>query len=159
MQQSFTHTLIRPMTFRRLFPATFLATLALSSCEKDDSAAPIDLPLGGRWMLARIDAFPVEASSYSGTTKSYLEFQDLGKAVVGLGPCNNFSGRFALGPGQGLTLSAPISTRVTCPVQQLETQYLDNLALTARYEISGGELRLFDATAAAPRLTFRRAGE
>ncbi|MBJ6110647.1 META domain-containing protein [Hymenobacter sp. BT523] len=136
----------------------FLATLALSSCEKDESAAPA-APLTGRWTLATIDAFPVAASSYSGTARSYLEFQDLGKAVVGLGPCNNFSGRFALGPGQALTLTAPIPTRVACPVQQLESQYLDNLALTARYEISDGQLRLFDATAAAPRLTFRRAGQ
>ncbi|MDO7848440.1 META domain-containing protein [Hymenobacter sp. M29] len=145
------------MMFRRLLPLALLATFALSSCEKDQEAEPTAALLEVRWMLASIDAFPVGASSYSGTAQSYIEFSPLGKSTVGLGPCNNFSGRFSLSSGQQLQLSTPIPTQTPCPVQTLETQYLDNLALTARYEISGDELRLYDATAAAPRLVFRRA--
>ena len=145
------------MMLRRLLPLALLATLALTSCEKEDAASPAAASLlEARWMLARIDEFPVGAASYSGTAKAYIQFERLGKATVGLGPCNNFSGRFTLGSGQRLTLSAPIPTRAACAVQALETTYLDHLALTARYEISGEELRLYDATAAAPRLAFRR---
>jgi heat shock protein HslJ len=148
------------MNTRRLLPLAFLTTFALAGCEKEEVAAPTEAALlETRWMLARVDDFPVEASSYSETSKSYLEFVDLGKCTVGLGPCNNFSGRFSLGSGGHLSISPQISTRATCPVQPLETKYLDNLALTTRYEISRGELRLFDAEMAAPRLVFRQAGQ
>ncbi|MBF9221942.1 META domain-containing protein [Hymenobacter ruricola] len=145
---------------RRLLPLALLATLALSSCEKEELGSPTAATLlDARWMLAQVDDFPVAAASYSGTAGSYLEFVGLGTCTVGLGPCNNFSGRFTLGGGQQLALSAPIPTRVPCPVQDLENHYLTNLALTARYEISGEELRLFDKEKAAPRLVFHRAGK
>ena len=148
------------MNTRRLLPLAFLASFALASCEKEDVTAPTEAPLlETHWMLARIDDFPVAASSYSGTSKSYLRLLVLGKCTVGLGPCNNFSGRFSLGNSGHLSISPQIPTLATCPVQPLETRYLDNLALTTRYEISGGELRLFDATTAAPRLLFRQAPE
>lgn len=148
------------MTLRRLLPLAFLASFALASCEKEDVTAPNEAPLlETHWLLARVDDFPVEASSYSETAKSYLELVDLGKCTVGLGPCNNFSGRFSLGTAGHLSISPQIPTRATCPVQTLETHYLDNLALTTRYEISSGELRLFDAETATPRLVFRQAGK
>jgi len=146
------------MTIRPLLPLALLATFALASCEKDNGASPTQSALlETRWLLASVDNAPVSLSSYSGTSRSYIEFVGLGKCTVGLGPCNNFSGRFSLGGGQQLTIAPQIPTRATCPVQALETHYLDNLALTARYEISGPELRLYDAAATAPRLVFRRA--
>ena len=147
------------MTIRPLPLLALLATFALASCEKDNGASPTQAALlESRWLLARVDSFSVAAASYSGTGRSYIEFVALGKCTVGLGPCNNFSGRFSLGSsGQELSIAPQIPTRATCPVQALETQYLDNLARTARYEISGPELRLYDARAAAPRLVFRRA--
>jgi len=146
------------MNIRRLLPLAFLPAFALASCEKEELVALTETPLlETHWMLARVDEFPVEASNYSETAKSYLELVDLGKCTVGLGPCNNFSGRFSLGSGGHLSISTQIPTRATCPVQELETHYLDNLALTTRYEISGGELRLFDAHTATPRLVFRQA--
>ena len=147
------------MTIRPLLPLALLATFALASCEKDNGASPTQSALlETRWLLASVDSFPVAAASYSGTNRSYIEFVGLGKCTVGLGPCNNFSGRFRLGSGgQQLSIAPQIPTRAACPVQALETHYLDNLALTTRYEISGSELRLYDASAAAPRLVFRRA--
>ena len=146
------------MTIRPLLLLAALAASALTSCEKDNGAAPTrSALLETRWLLVSVDNFPVAASSYSGTSRAYLDFVDLGKCTVGLGPCNNFSGRFSLGSGgQQLRIAPQIPTHATCPVQDLETHYLTNLALTARYEISGPELRLYDATAAAPRLVFRR---
>ena len=150
------------MTSRRLFPLALLMTFALAGCEKEEAAPPVQSTalLQSHWQLTQIDAFPVTASSYSETSKSYLEFVALGTCTVGLGPCNNFSGRYSLaGGGQELHITPQIATRVACPVQDLETRYLDNLALTARYEISGDELRLYDATAPAPRLLFRRTAQ
>lgn len=147
------------MIARRLLPLVLLTSFALASCEKEDATAPTEAPLlETRWTLDRIDAFPVAASSYSGTTNSYLKLITLGKCTVGLGPCNNFSGRFSLGSHGQLSISPQIPTRAACPVEALETRYLDNLALTTRYEIAGGELRLFDATTVTPRLVFRQAG-
>lgn len=150
------------MTTRRLFPLALLMTFALASCEKEEAALPTQPAtlLQSHWQLTQIDHFPVALSSYSETSKSYLEFRTLGTCTVGLGPCNNFSGRYSLtGGGQQLHITPQIATRATCPVQDLETHYLDNLALTARYEISNDELRLYDATVPAPRLRFRRAAE
>lgn len=146
------------MTFRRFLPLALLTGFALGSCEKNEEAEPAAASLlEARWMLTSIDAVPAAASGYSGTARSYIEFSALGKSTVGLGPCNNFSGRFYLGSGQQLELSTPIPTQTTCPVQDLETRYLGNLAQTTRYEISGDDLRLYDATTAAPRLVFRKA--
>ncbi|GAB3858913.1 hypothetical protein GCM10028822_34650 [Hymenobacter terrigena] len=150
------------MTARRLFPLALLMTFALASCEKDEAALPSQPTalLQSHWQLTQIDNFPVVASSYSETSKAYLEFVALGTCTVGLGPCNNFSGRYSLaGGGQQLHITPQIATRAACPVQDLETRYLDNLALTARYEISGDELRLYDGTAPAPRLLFRRTAQ
>lgn len=149
------------MTTRRLFPLALMAVISLASCEKEDVASPNAATLlENRWLLDRVDDFPTAASSYSGTCSSYLEFVGLGTCTVGLGPCNNFSGRFSLGQAdQQLSITPQIPTRVGCPVQALETQYLDNLATTARYVISGDELRLYDATTAAPRLVFHRAAQ
>ncbi|WP_210518383.1 META domain-containing protein [Hymenobacter terricola] len=144
----------------RFLLLALLAVISLASCEKENVASPTAALLENRWLLARIDDAPVAVAGYSGASKPYLEFVDLGKCTVGLGPCNNFSGRFRLGGnGQLLSISPQIPTRVACPVQTLETRFLDNLALTTRYEISGEELRLYDATAATPRLVFRRAGK
>ena len=144
------------MFLQRLLPLAYLATLSLASCEKDDTTPAPAALVGQRWQLVQVDAFPLGASSYSPTTQSYLEFTVLGSCTVGLGPCNNFSGRFTLGPdGEALRITPQIATRTACPVQPLETQYLDNLALTARYEIGGGELRLYDGQRATPRLVFR----
>lgn len=95
------------------------------------------------------------ASSSSEASKAYLKFVVLGTCTVGLGPCNNFSGRYRLAGGGQLHITPPIATRATCPVQDLEKRYLDNLARTARHEISGDELRLYDASALVPRLLFR----
>ena len=147
------------MTTRRLFPLALLMTFALGSCEKDEDALPAQSAalLQSHWQLTQIDDFPVATSSYSEAGKAYLEFVALGTCTVGLGPCNNFSGRYALAASsQQLRITPQIATRATCPVQDLETRYLDNLALTARYEISGNELRLYDASAPVPRLLFRR---
>jgi len=144
------------MTIQRLAPLAILAALTLSGCEKEDATPASATLLGQRWMLQQIDNTPLALSSYSETSRSYLEFIDLGHCTVGLGPCNNFSGRFTLGSGQQLSISPQITTRMACPALDYETRYLAALARTTRYETSGGELRLYDAEVSTPRLIFRQ---
>jgi heat shock protein HslJ len=145
------------MNLRRLLPLAFLATISLAGCEKED-ASPTDATLlAHRWQLEQIDSFPLTLSSYSPANNSYLEFVDLGKCTVGLGPCNNFSAHFRLSSTpQQLSITPLITTRAICAAQELETRYFASLARTARYEISGDELRLYDSTTIAPRLVFRK---
>jgi heat shock protein HslJ len=142
---------------RRLRFLALLAALPLSGCEKEYAAPTDAVLLDTRWMLKQVDEFPIALSSYSETYRSYLEFSSLSQGVVGLGPCNNFSARFSFSSTpRELRITAPIATRATCPAQNWEDHYLANLPLTTRYEISGDELRLYDAERAAPRLVFRR---
>jgi heat shock protein HslJ len=145
------------MLFRRFLPLALVAALPLTGCEKE-YASPTDAVLQDtRWLLVKIDDDPIALSSYSETSRSYLEFVGLSQGVVGLAPCNNFSSRFRLSSRpQELRITAPIATRATCPAQNWEDRYLANLPLTTRYEINGDELRLYDDQQPAPRLVFRR---
>jgi len=141
---------------RLLLPFLVATGFTLASCEKEAPSPSATTLLDHRWLLTQVDGVALPPTTAANT--SYLEFVDLGHCVVGLGPCNNFSSRFTLGSaGQQLHITAPIPTRATCPAQELETRYLTRLAGTARYEISGPELRLYDGASSAPRLVFRQA--
>ncbi|MBF9236342.1 META domain-containing protein [Hymenobacter sp. BT683] len=142
------------MQTRPLYSLACLTALALCGCAKDSTSVLTDK----RWMLVQIDDFPLTLSSYSPTTQSYLKFAADGKRTVGLGPCNSFSGQYSLGgSGQQLSISAQAATKATCGGQNIEDKYLTILPLTARFEIVGQELRLYDASAAQPRLLFKQA--
>ena len=140
-------------------PLALVALIFLAGCEKEEVASPSDaLLLDIHWQLTQLDDIPTAAFGYPGASQASLDFVGLSQCTVGLGPCNNFSGHFALGRrDQQLRISPQIPTRVACPAQAFETQYLTRLAQTTHYAISGNELRLYDATAAVPRLVFQRA--
>ena len=140
----------------RLLLLPLLATLALTGCEKENAASPTDGQLlTTHWLLAKVDD---QVLTGAATGHPYLEFVDLGSCTVGLGPCNNFSGRFQWRSAeQQLHISAQIPTHATCSAQALETRYLNNLAQTTHYLIRNDELWLYAAASAAPRLVFRRA--
>lgn len=117
--------------------------VCLGSCEKEEATSKL---LDTRWMLVEIEETPISLSSYSGTYRSYLQFSSQNK-TSGLGPCNSFSGTFSQGSAaKQLTISQQASTRATCGAISWEDNYLNALPRTARYEISGKELRLYDAT-------------
>jgi heat shock protein HslJ len=144
------------MQTRQLYSLVCLTVLALTGCKKDSSSALT----GKRWMLVQVDDFPLGLSSYGPTTRSYLEFNADGKRTTGLGPCNTFSGQYTLNEGsQQLTISPQSSTGATCGGQNIEDRYLAALPLTARFTVSGRELRLYDAASAKPRLVFERAAK
>jgi|GEM_PF-1753719 len=138
---------------RLLLPFLVATGFALASCEKEDASPSATALLDHRWLLTQVDGAPLATTA---ANTPYLEFVDLGHCVVGLGPCNNFSSRFMLGASQQLHITEPIATRATCAAQELENRYLASLARTARYEISGTELQLYDGEGGAPQLVFRQ---
>jgi heat shock protein HslJ len=127
--------------------------LLLGSCKKEEENSPIQ---NTRWMLVQVEGTPIAVSSYSAAYSSYIQFNADNK-MNGLAPCNSFGGTYTLGNGSQLSVSAQASTRATCAAQSIEDQYLNALPRTVRYELSGQELRLFDATTAEPVLIFRAA--
>lgn len=136
-----------------------VALAALSSCE-EDTPAPDKALVSGRWMLVAVEGMPIAVSSYSDTYRSYLQFNAKGSTTEGLAPCNSFGGSFALGATAGqLTISTQGSTRATCPAQGIEDNYLAALPRTVRYEISGPQLKLYDAPNSTKALLEFRAAE
>ncbi|MBC6699126.1 META domain-containing protein [Hymenobacter puniceus] len=129
------------------------ALTLLGSCKKEDDSSPIQ---STRWMLVQVEGTPIAVSSYSPTYRSYIQFNADSK-TAGLAPCNSFGGTYTLGSSNQLSVSAQASTRATCAAQNLEDRYLNALPRTVRYELSGQELRLFDAGTATPILVFRAA--
>lgn len=130
------------------------ALTLLGSCQKDANVAtPIQ---NTRWMLVQVEDFPVTLSSYSPTFSSYIQFNTDSK-TEGLAPCNSFGGTYVLGTGTQLRITQQASTRTTCAAQNIEDRYLNALPRTTRYEISGRELRLFDAATPTPILVFSAA--
>ncbi|GAA4012056.1 hypothetical protein GCM10022408_25820 [Hymenobacter fastidiosus] len=125
----------------------------LSGCKKEEAASSIQ---NTRWMLVQVEDFAIGLSSYSPAFNSYVQFSADNK-TNGLAPCNSFGGTYASGSGTQLRVSVQASTRATCAAQSIEDRYLSALPRTVRYELSGQELRLFDAATAAPILVFRAA--
>lgn len=119
----------------------------VSSCQQTTPKPASSELSATRWMLTEVEGFSISLSSYSDTYRSYIQFDAGSNSTAGLAPCNSFSGNFRLGTAAGqLTISQQGSTRATCPAQTIEDNYLTALPRTVRYEISGRELRLYDAT-------------
>jgi heat shock protein HslJ len=125
------------------FSVCVAGLVCLGSCEKEEASSRL---LDTRWMLVQVEETPISLSSYSGTYRSYIQFSSQNK-TSGLGPCNSFSGTFSQGSAaRQLTISQQASTRAACGAMMWEDKYFNALPRTARYEISGKELRLYDAT-------------
>lgn len=131
--------------------------MALGSCDKED-ANPDRTLVNKRWMLVQVETTPIAVSSYGPTYRSYIEFSEE-NTTSGLAPCNSFGGTFSQGAAGELTISEQASTRIACPTP-IEHDYLTALPRTARYEISGKQLRLYAATqASVPLLVFENRGK
>lgn len=131
----------------------FSALTLLGSCKKEEENSPIQ---STHWMLVQVEGIPIALSSYSAAYRSYIQFNADNK-MNGLAPCNSFGGTYTLGASSQLSVSVQASTRATCAAQTIEDQYLNALPRTTRYELSGQQLRLFDASATAPIVVFRAA--
>lgn len=132
----------------------------LASCQRlEKNAEPAPRLENTRWMLVQVEETPVATSSYSESTRSYLEFTSADQKTSGQAPCNAFGGTYTLGSTPGvLSISSQMSTKATCPAQNLEYRYLQALPQTVRYEITGNELRLYGPdNSLQPKLIFNLA--
>ncbi|NVO86608.1 META domain-containing protein [Hymenobacter terrestris] len=126
--------------------------LLLGSCQKE--ARPAEQLRQTRWMLSQVDDFPITLSSYADAYRTYVQFSAY-NTTAGLSPCNSFTGTYSFGASTGeLSISNQTATQTSCPVQTLETLYLDALPRTVRYELSGKELRLYETGSMKPHLVF-----
>lgn len=151
----FYHLIVLTIMLRfSTLPVCVAALFCLGSCEKEEATSQL---LDTRWMLVQIEETPISLSSYSDTYRSYIQFSSQNK-TSGLGPCNSFSGTFSQGSAEKqLTISQQASTKATCGAISWEDKYLNALPRTARYEISGKELRLYDASyTLRPLLVFKK---
>lgn len=101
-----------------------------------------DRPLEGTpWQLTTFVSGEV-ARSLVTDTQITATFE--GGRVTGSAGCNNYSGTYTLTDGALSVGGDIITTKKACPppVMQQEREFLDALAATTRYEISGAQLTL-----------------
>ncbi|SFP97978.1 META domain-containing protein [Hymenobacter arizonensis] len=132
---------------------------ALGGCGKAaNEAKPQYELLETRWMLKQVDETPVMVSSFSYDYDSYIQLKRIDNRAVGLAACDAISARFALTTAtKQLSLSQMGTMQSSCASPFLSNRYLSALAQTARYELEGNKLFLYDAQAAKPRLIFEAA--
>lgn len=130
--------------------------LWLAGC-KDGSEPEAVLPLfGTRWTLAQVDDVAVAASSNSEEYNTFIKFNGADNTTTGAAACNATFGTFSLKTGtQQLTISSQGTTYKYCGQTPITDRYESIIPTTARYEIQGRVLRLYDATTVKPRLVFQ----
>lgn len=103
------------------------------------------------WKLTQLGGQP--AALGAGRRELHLVLTASGDRVRGFSGCNTFTGSFERRDRQ-LRIGPLASTRKAClDGMELERHFMDALAATARYSVSGDHLELFDA-AGHPILTF-----
>lgn len=103
-----------------------------------------------RWVLRALAGQPVPAPTNS---EPYVLLRSTELAAEGNGSCNRFRGSFALpAPGQ-LRFGDLLSTRMACAGPEgnaTESGFMQALAATRTYRISGDTLRLYGEAATQP---------
>jgi heat shock protein HslJ len=137
-----------------------LTLCLLSNCQSDHDTPPPAAQLEDtRWMLVQVEDVRLSTSRYSETTRPYLLLASDQHKTEGLAPCNSYGGTYSLGSApRVLTISGQVSTKATCPAQDIELRYLNALPLTVSYEIKGEQLHFYGPdNSLTPRLIFERA--
>lgn len=103
------------------------------------------------WKLTRLGGQP--AALGAGRRELHLVLSASGDRVRGFAGCNTFTGSYERRDSR-LQIGPLASTFKAClDGMEVERQFLDALAATARYSLSGDHLEFFDA-AGRPVLTF-----
>jgi heat shock protein HslJ len=107
----------------------------------------VPAPLTGTWNLFSYNnGKGAIQSAMIGSTTNAVFGSDW--KLSGTGGCNQYSAGYTTTGSNGITITQPTSTMMACAeaVMQQETQYLSLLPTTAKYEISGDQLTLFNST-------------
>lgn len=120
------------------------ALFAMSACTTPatPSATGASLPLEGtHWRLAKLggQAVPMPA----GVREVYLTLDGAQRRASGFAGCNQFFAAYTLN-GNSLRFERPGATMMACPALAQEQAYLDALAATANWRVSGDRLQLVD---------------
>jgi heat shock protein HslJ len=106
----------------------------------------VPVPLTGPWNLFSYNNGKGAIQSVMIGSTTNAVFGSNGK-LTGTGGCNQYSADYTTSSSNGITITQPTSTMMTCAESfiQQETQYLSLLPTAAKYEISGDQLTLFNS--------------
>ncbi len=113
-------------------------------------AAPAQPLEGTAWRLVEIGGQPSPAGADSSRHPGFT-LRSAGRKVQGSAGCNRMTGTYRLEQNK-LTFGPLATTRMACPAMATETAFLEALAATTRYEMSGTSLTLFGGDTAVARL-------
>ena len=124
------------MAFPIILPLA-LGALVIAGCAKVASDVRKSRPLA---TLAGSEWGPLEAQS----SEQFVAFKSAGE-IIGHGGCNQFFGQYTQ-DGHTLTVGALASTKKYCgDIMQAETNFMQKLQDTRRFEATHLKLSLFDA--------------
>jgi heat shock protein HslJ len=105
-----------------------------------------------RWVLRTLAGAPI--STPENSREMYVQFEATTNRVKGQAACNGFFGQFALTEPTTLQLSNLGATRMSCDRIALETQFLQALQQTSRFQIKGDTLHLYTGSDDQPFAVF-----
>jgi heat shock protein HslJ len=100
-----------------------------------------------RWVVRQLGSQPVTVPE--GGQEPYLLLRHAG-AAEGQGSCNRFRSTASTDSTSSLSFSPPLSTRMACPAITTEQAFIQALAATHSYRITGDTLRLYATPAPGP---------
>ena len=127
--------------------AVIIAAAGCQSGSPTQAASPARTVLNAalretRWVLRQIAEKPISVPA--NTAEPFLTLRANG-AAEGNGSCNRFRGNFFSKAPNELKFSPLMSTRMSCPAIETESDFIRVLGQSHTYRISGDTLRLFDA--------------
>lgn len=93
------------------------------------------------WKLIELNGQQVGDSQVEGN-EAHMILNSADSRVSGNGGCNNFSGTYDLEPGNQISFSQLISTRMACPDMEVEDQLFTVLEAADNYAIISDTLSL-----------------
>lgn len=127
------------MKFKVVMAVVFAAILISACCPCERYQSKYGKPLQETtWTLTQMDGH-----SYAPAENYNIVFDSTGR-VSGMGDCNRFFGGYEAATQSGaMKIDNLASTRMMCPNQQMESQFLAMLQSIDSYTLDGPQLMLF----------------
>lgn len=154
------------MKIIQFFTATVITAVILAGCgqqknkKSEESAGdanavpPIEnvAITAGYWKLITLNG--VDVSEVAMTDEASLIFFEEDNRVAGSNSCNRVGGFYTLGENGELSFSQLMNTQMACPPNDIEGPFMDMMASTENYSISGNTLMLGSSSSATPLAVF-----
>lgn len=122
-----------------------LSAIVLIACSGEKKSSLI----GTSWMLVELNGQPVDRSELTDAEAYTLNFEQdsTGVRVFGMGDCNRFFGMPTIDEKNESILFGDMGvTRMMCPNQQREDEYIKALSDAKSYKIKEGSLVLMNGS-------------